>query len=62
MKPVYKRVKMLMPHCPKCGEQLAGNNSIANPWVCECGIWVHIPFTCLVSSEYEIKNLEESNK
>lgn len=36
---VYKRVKMQMPHCPICGEQLTGNNSIVNPYRCSCGIW-----------------------
>ena len=30
-----------MPHCPQCGEQLRGNNSVANPWKCRCGVWKH---------------------
>ena len=37
--PTYKRVKMLMPHCPICKEQLKGNNSGISPWECSCGIW-----------------------
>lgn len=40
VKPQYKRVKMLMPHCPNCKEMLSGNNSISFPWECSCGIWV----------------------
>ena len=39
LQPVYKRIKVLAPHCPKCGEQLHGNNSIAMPWWCSCGEW-----------------------
>lgn len=37
--PIYKKVKRLMPHCPKCGEMLGGNNSIMIPWHCKCGDW-----------------------
>ncbi|QGH73348.1 MAG: zinc-ribbon protein [Siphoviridae sp. cttb18] len=37
--PVYKRVKMLMPHCPVCKEQLSGNNSMVSPYRCSCGEW-----------------------
>lgn len=39
MKPIYKQVKIPMPHCPDCGEQLSGNNSIGMPWICACGTW-----------------------
>lgn len=39
MKPIYKRVKVLKEHCPKCGEQLMGNNSYNTPWTCSCGQW-----------------------
>lgn len=39
MQPEYKRVKILMPHCPKCNEQLKGNNSYDRPWSCKCGVW-----------------------
>ena len=37
--PNYKMVKMPMPHCPKCGDMLSGNNSIAQPYKCSCGTW-----------------------
>lgn len=37
--PVYKRIKVAKPHCPKCGELLSGNNSMISPWECSCGIW-----------------------
>jgi glutaredoxin len=37
--PKYKRVKMVMPHCPVCGEMLQGNNSISMPYKCSCGEW-----------------------
>ena len=40
MKPVYKRVKEMKPHCPNCKERLIGNNSFAFPYECACGIWV----------------------
>lgn len=39
MRVKYKRVKMTMPHCGDCGEMLNGNNSIALPYKCSCGIW-----------------------
>jgi len=39
MKYVYKQVKVQMPHCPTCKEQLTGNGSIAYPYCCSCGIW-----------------------
>ena len=35
----WKRVKMAAPHCPVCGEQLLGNNSMASPYKCSCGEW-----------------------
>lgn len=52
MKPIYKAVKDMVEHCPKCGERLGGNNSIARPWTCSCGTWeaVHHPFR----GEYQI--------
>jgi hypothetical protein len=37
--PVWKKVKVLMPHCPFCGEQLRGNNSRILPYRCACGEW-----------------------
>lgn len=36
---VYKKVKVAMPHCPDCGEQLSGNNSMMSPYRCRCGVW-----------------------
>jgi hypothetical protein len=39
IQPVYKVVKVSKPHCPNCEEQLAGNNSIALPYNCSCGVW-----------------------
>ncbi len=39
MKIKYKKVKIAMPHCGDCGEQLSGNNSIAFPYKCKCGEW-----------------------
>lgn len=38
-RPEYKRVKVMMPHCPVCKEQLRGDNSINRPWECSCGVW-----------------------
>ena len=43
LKPIYKSVKIMMPHCPNCKEQLRGNNSIAMPWNCSCGEWHNSP-------------------
>lgn len=39
MIPIYKKVKIAMPHCPKCGEQLSGDNNYYRPWNCKCGEW-----------------------
>ena len=39
MKPIYKTVKSCEPHCPQCGKRLWGNNSFAQPYVCDCGTW-----------------------
>jgi ribosomal protein S27AE len=39
MYPKYKKIKMLMPHCPQCGEVLSGDNSGISPWRCSCGEW-----------------------
>lgn len=39
MKPVYKKVKVIMPHCEKCKNILRGNGSILNPYNCQCGKW-----------------------
>jgi len=42
IRPEYKRIKKLCPHCPICKEELSGNNSIMNPWNCSCGVWVAV--------------------
>ena len=39
MKPTYKQVKIMKPHCPKCKEMLSGDNSISFPYKCKCGVW-----------------------
>jgi len=36
---IYKKVKVLMPHCPFCKEQLKGNGSDFSPYTCGCGEW-----------------------
>lgn len=38
-RPVYKQVKVTMPHCPVCKEQLGGNGSGILPFSCSCGEW-----------------------
>lgn len=40
----YKRVRAFVPHCPVCGEELMGNNSIASPYRCKCGIWKTVSY------------------
>lgn len=40
IKPNWKPVKTTAPFCPNCDEQLKGNNSIAFPYTCSCGVWV----------------------
>ena len=39
VRPEYKPVTELQPHCPNCKERLTGNNSIALPYQCSCGVW-----------------------
>ena len=39
MQPIYKRIKITVPHCPKCNEELTGNNSMILPYQCKCGVW-----------------------
>lgn len=29
------------PYCPKCKEDLQGNNSVVLPYICSCGTWVY---------------------
>lgn len=52
MKPEYKKVKTLQPHCPECGEMLSGNNSLVLPWKCSCGTWKS---DIMNPTDYEIK-------
>jgi len=55
MRPVYKKVKVIKPHCPNCGEMLLGDNSMISPYECKCGIWEPIlyPF----EGEYKLKEV-----
>lgn len=55
MKPIYKKVKVSLPHCPKCGEQLKGNNSLMMPYKCKCGIWKYN----LEEQKFEINKLSK---
>lgn len=58
LKPEYKQIKMSVPHCPICQEQLSGNNSLFSPWRCSCGVWKPLqdnPFN------FEIKNDQKTN-
>lgn len=41
IRPEYKKVEVFAEFCPKCKEQLKGNNSYAFPWECSCGVWHH---------------------
>lgn len=54
----YKQVKMLMPHCNECGEQLKGNNSMNTPYWCSCGTWKYDMFdrTRKINEYYIEKN------
>lgn len=52
MKMIYKRVKMMMPHCSQCGEQLLGDGSFILPYQCQCGTWEMRRFPW--DGEYEI--------
>lgn len=36
---IYKKVKVPMKHCRRCGTQLSGNGSEINPYSCSCGTW-----------------------
>lgn len=38
-KVIYKRIKVAMPHCNVCGEELRGYNSLEFPYECSCGTW-----------------------
>jgi len=39
MYPKWKKIPLLHPHCPICGEPLSGNNSVISPYKCSCGEW-----------------------
>lgn len=39
MKIEYKRIKIAMPHCGDCKEQLLGDGSLMSPFRCSCGEW-----------------------
>lgn len=39
MRVTYKRIKVAMPHCGDCQEELQGNNSLLMPYKCRCGEW-----------------------
>ncbi len=39
MKLKYKKIRVSVPFCPICDEQLQGSNSLAFPYKCKCGIW-----------------------
>lgn len=61
MKPVYKMVRVSAAHCPECNQELWGNNSIALPWNCKCGVW---KFVWKESGEYDydIEAIQEKIK
>jgi len=40
IKPEYRKVSELKPHCPNCKERLQGNNSIMLRYKCSCGTWM----------------------
>lgn len=35
----YKKIKVSVPHCPVCKEELGGNGSLILPYKCSCGTW-----------------------
>ena len=52
----YKLVKVLVPHCPECDEELIGDNSGRSPYECSCGIWESDHRT---PTKFKIKPLKE---
>ena len=60
MKIIYKQVKTIMPHCPKCKNMLGGNGSVLLPYYCECGEWKPKD-TWDFKGEYEIIKSKTSN-
>lgn len=59
MRPIYKQVKVPMPHCPVCKAELSGNNSSISPWRCKCGEWQAITYP--FHGEYEIIKDSKAN-
>ena len=59
IRPDYKKVSELKPHCPNCKERLQGNNSIASRYKCSCGTWKPL---CGKPFEYEIVKMEAANE
>lgn len=51
IRPVYKRVKVMAAFCPKCNQELRGDNNISMPWWCDCGVWK----VNWVTGKYEIE-------
>jgi tRNA(Ile2) C34 agmatinyltransferase TiaS len=39
VKPEYRKVKVLKPHCPVCKQMLYGEGSMILPYKCKCGTW-----------------------
>ena len=55
MKILYKKVNVIMPHCPICKSMLGGNGSFLLPYYCECGEW-KLKDINNFKGEYEIIN------
>lgn len=53
--PVYKRIKIAVEFCPICDAQLLGNNSLANPWYCRCGVWEYNYSHDKLENRFEIR-------
>lgn len=43
MKPIYKKITVVVEHCPVCNKKLTGNGSVTFPWQCDCGKWEAVP-------------------
>lgn len=55
----YKKVKIAMPHCPKCKEMLSGDGSGYAPYQCSCGVWES---NWSNPGEYEVKKIKPDQK
>lgn len=51
MRYVYRQVLGPVAFCPQCNQRLFGNNSLAHPYSCACGVWVFN----FESQEYDIE-------